>query len=281
MKVTPPHEAEKTSDAKSDEMRKPAKKNTAGGKPAITESPQAIVEAGRAFRFVPANLDIHGGMVVSLGSDSARLHAKFIKYLRKAKKAGLASDFELVEIAGQTWYRSKPNKLGFAGDKEFVTFGFHGPYFVVGIGDGAVEGILARWNRPAPDWLTTALEETPVPRRTGIIYANLKSLRETLLPLIAQTNYPAELEMLGLANVDSLVSTTGLEDYGMINRVLLALDGKPCGQLDVVADRPLSVADLAPIPSNALLAFATRFDLERSFSPYADLGLRRSGRRRR
>jgi hypothetical protein len=262
VKITPPQTAEKRSDAKKAEMKKPGGKNPMGENPAAAETPQVIFEAGLACPFVPANL--HGGMVVSLGSDSARLHAKFIKYLRKAKKAGLDSDFELVQIAGQTWYRTKPYKLDFASDKVVVTFGFHGRYFVVGIGDGAIEGILARWNRAAPAWLATALEETPVPRRTGIIYANLKSLRETLLPLVAQTNIPAELEMLGLANVDSLVSTTGLEDRGIINRVLLTIDGKPSGLLDMVAERPLSAKDLEPIPADALMAFAARVDVKRT-----------------
>ena len=50
--------------------------------------------------------------------------------------------------------------------------------------------------------------------------------------------------MLGLANVDSLVSTTGLEDQGMVNRMLLTVDGKPRGLLDMVSDRPLSARTL-------------------------------------
>ena len=146
-----------------------------------------------------------------------------------------------------------------------MTFGFHGKYFVVGVGNGAVEGILARWNSPTPAWLTKALEQTQVPRRTGIIYLNLKALRDKLLPLApSQKDAVAVLELLGLDNVDSLVSTTGLEDYGMINRVLLALDGKPRGLLDMVADRPLAAKDLEPIPSNALLAAAARVDLDRT-----------------
>ena len=111
---------------------------------------------------------------------------------------------------------------------------------MVGTGNGAVERILARWDSPAPAWLAKAMQQTEVPRRTGIIYLNLKALRDKLLPLApSQTDAAAVLELLGLDNVDSLVSTTGLEDDGMINRVLLAMDGKPHGLLDMVADRPL------------------------------------------
>ena len=166
-----------------------------------------------------------------------------------------------------------------------MTFGFHGKYFVVGIGP-------ARWKAswPAgtalPAWLTQAMEQTEVPRRTGIIYLNLKALRDKLLPLApSQKDTVAVLELLGLDNVDSLVSTTGLEDYGMINRVLLALDGKPHGLLDMVADRPLAAKDLEPIPSNALLAVAARVDLDRTLnvlvSAYEKAGSGGKRRRRR
>jgi hypothetical protein len=264
MKVTPPKEAEKKSHLTEYKIEKTPATSMVLTLTETTATPEGTTEVPPAIPFLA---EVHAGMVVSLGPDSPRLHVKFLKYLRKAKKAGLDRDFEPVQIAGQTWCRSKPYKLGLASDKVRLTFGFHGPYFVVGIGDGAVEGILARWNIPAPAWLATALKETPVPRRTGIVYANLKSLRETLLPLAAsQKSVRAWLDILGLSNVDSLISTTGLEDRGMINRVLLTIDGKPSGLLDVVAERPLAANDLKPIPSNALMAFAARVDVDRAIT---------------
>jgi hypothetical protein len=242
VKITPAKPAEKKAD-----------KKPSGEKPPEAKTPQASASPDVA---------VQAGMVVSLGPDAARLHAKFIKYFKKAKQSGADSGLEQIKIAGKTWYRSKPTKPG---DENLVTFGFHGRYFVVGVGSGVVEGMLARWNRPAPDWLAKALKETQVPRRTGIVYLNLKALRDKLLPLApSKQEAAAVLELLGLSNVDSLVSTTGLEDYGMINRVHLALDGKPRGLLDMVADRPLTAKDLEPIPSNALFAAAARADLDRT-----------------
>ena len=208
--------------------------------------------------------ETQGGMVVNLGPDAGRMLAKFIKYFALAKKNGAESTVKQIKIDGETWYRTKPAKPG---DKNFLTFGFHGKYFVAGTGEGAVEGILARWKSPAPAWLTKAIEQTAVPRRTGIIYLNLKTIREKLLPLApAKKEVLASLELSGMANVDSLVSTTGLEDQGMVNRVLLTVDGKPRGLLDMVSDRTLAAKDLAPIPRDALLALAARVDLERSFN---------------
>ena len=205
--------------------------------------------------------EAQGGMVVNLGATRASLRVKLVKYLALATKAGVEPAIEQTKISGETWYRIKPAKPG---DRNLITFGFHGKYFVAGTGEG-VEGILARWKSPPPAWLTKAMEQTAVPRRTGIVYLNLKAIRENLLPLTpAKKEALAMLEVLGLANVDSLVSTTGLEEQGMINRVLLTVDGKPRGLLDMVSGRPLTANELAPIPRDALLAVAARIDLDRA-----------------
>ncbi len=212
------------------------------------------------------DMEIRGGMVVSLGPDADRLQAKFLDYLKQAKKTGAAAGLEQIKIAGETWYRVKPGDC-------VITFGFQGEYFVAGIGQGTVEGILARWNGEAPAWLKRAMEQTVVSRRTGIIYLNLKEIRDKLLPLTPSQKDPlAALKMLGLDNVDSLVSTTGLEDDGMINRVHLSLDGEPRGLLDMISDRPLAAKDLGPIPHDALLAMAARVDLDRALEALIAVG---------
>ena len=111
------------------------------------------------------------------------------------------------------------------------------------------------------------MEQTAVPRRTGIFYLNLKAIRENLLPLAAaKDGVLATLEMYGLANVDALVSTTGLEEQGMVNRVLLTIDGKPRGLLDMVSDRPLTAKELAPICATHCWRFAAHVDLQRSLN---------------
>ena len=73
--------------------------------------------------------EVQSGIVVNLGPDAGRLRVKFVKYLTLAAKAGAQPVVEQIKISGETWYRTKPAKPG---DKNLVTFGFHGKYFVAG-----------------------------------------------------------------------------------------------------------------------------------------------------
>ncbi len=227
-------------------------------------SPKPAVNEPAAIDW--SNAEIHAGMVVSLGPDASRLRQKFLALLKQAHSSGSDAKLERIKIAGKTWYRIKPTKPG---DKNLTTFGFHGRYFVAGVGNGAVEDILARWNRSVPGWYKKALAQTKVPRRTGIIYLNLKEVREKLLAAVPDKKEAAAIaaivDLYGLNNVNSLVSTTGLEDDSMIGRTMLAVDGKPHGLLELLGDRPLTAKDIEPVPDNALLAFVVRVDLDAHF----------------
>jgi len=214
---------------------------------------------------VARGAEIRGGMVVSLGEDAARIHAKAILYYNSAKKLGADHDLQRIEIDGEKWIRTR--KKG-PGDANIVTFGFHDKCFVVGFGDGAVEAILARWHSPGPEWLIKALRQTAVPRRTGIVYLNLKAIHRKMLATPSMKESAAAFNTLGLDAADTLVSTTGLEDDGMINRVLLSFEGDRQGLLAAISDRPLVAKDLAPIPHDALMALAAKVDLSRALKTW-------------
>ena len=59
-----------------------------------------------------------------------------------------------------------------------------------------------------------------------------------------------------------LAAVTGLEKEGFVSRSQVKIDGKPAGVFSVVADKPLSETDLAPIPKDATLALAVVHELE-------------------
>ena len=243
---------------------KPPAAKTAGPKPPPQDDlPWSLADDLPWFL---AKVDGQAGLIVALGSDAPRVRAS----VEKLVKVDNGARIERFQLGSQTWYRKKAPK----GQKELLAqFGFEGSYFVAAIGDGSLEGILARLkNKEPPAWYAAALKQVPVPRRTGIIYLNVSDLREVLFRSIkSQADGEAALrqarrvfEVLGLDRATSLVSTTGLDDTGMVNKVLLALDGKPQGLLQLVAERPLQPADLAPIPRDATLALALRLDLQKA-----------------
>ena len=211
-----------------------------------------------------AEVDVHAGLIVSLGADASRVRGLLEGFI----KADNGQQIERFQLAGQTWYCDKAEK----GKKGLpAVFGFQGGYFIAAVGDGSLEGILARLNKQPPAWYAAALKQVPVPRRTGIIYLNIREFRESLLKAIESQaggdeglrHAKAVFEVLGLDHTTALVSTTGLDDNGMVNKVLMALDGKPQGLLQLVSERPLQPADLAPIPRDATLALALRLDLQK------------------
>jgi hypothetical protein len=250
----------------------PGKKNEA--KPADKAQPRVPTPPGLPLESPavgssdsPYKVDIHGGVVVSLGGQAAGFKAAVEKYVKatSAGQTGPGEGLDRVQIAGQTWYRGKTT----LGDgMPIVVFGFKGNCFVVGIGEGSVEAILARMNaKQPPAWLTAALAKVPVQRRTGIVYLNLKAIGETVLPLIDAPQVKdakAVVEMLGFDNADALIYTLGLDAGGYVDKVLLALAGPPRGLVRLVSDRPLRPEDLVPIPRDAAFALAARLDLQQA-----------------
>jgi hypothetical protein len=209
---------------------------------------------------------VHGGMVVSLGPDAARVKASVEKHLAGFLRPNEYNIVERLQIRGQPWYRVKPAKPSDWPNWQAFTWGFHGDYFVAGLGDGSVEAILERMekNKQPPAWLTAAETQVPVPRRTGIIYLDLKNLQEALSSWKGAADVKAVWEMLGLDNATALIHTVGLDERGFVNKVLLAIDGPPRGLLRLVSDRPLRPEDLAPIPRDATLALAVRLDVKQA-----------------
>ena len=205
--------------------------------------------------------------MVSLGSEAPRWREKLSKLFQRASKAGKDSILERIDRAGETWSSHPADEVR---RPEPPHLRLSWQLFCRGRGRRHVGGHARALAEPLAPVADEGPRETAVPRRASIIYCDLKTIRGKFLAVAEKEKQKvavvAALELLGLNNVDSLVATSGLEDSGMIDRTLLALDGKPRGLLDVVSDRPLTVADIEPIPSNALLAFAARVDLDRSLN---------------
>jgi len=200
--------------------------------------------------------EISAGAVIKVGDAAPELKTSLLELQTKY----LALTAQPVEIAGDTWYRIQPGR-----GAPPITWGTKGKYLFIGAGEGAVEGILQRARSTAPpDWLAQVRRQLPVERPATLTYVNLKTLMETVLPLTGgrQSRF---VDALGFGNVTSLASVTGLDDKGFTAKTLLSLDGEPEGLLKVLAGQPLAPDDLDPIPRDATVAKAARFDADRLF----------------
>ena len=204
-----------------------------------------------SFEKVNNNIAIHGGLIVGVGDDAAKAKAVLDELVKRL----LSMKPEEVEIAGQKWQTISPNP-----DVKIV-WGFKGKYFMAVVGEGELEVMLKRENGDPPAWLTKLRKQLPVERVSTVAYVN----REVLTQIVAMSGDPKAdkiLRALGLGNVTSLASVTGLDEKAFVSKTLLAIDGKAEGLFKLADVQPLTAKDLDIIPQDATFAAAFKLDPE-------------------
>ena len=206
------------------------------------------------------SLDIEAGLIVKADADAAKLAQSLSGLLAAA--AGEDSRLKSVTIGGQKFYElaADPQTIPVP-----VVFGADQQYFYLGLGRGVIEGMQGRIAaKKAPAWLTKVQTDLPVERRASLSYVNVKVLRETLLPLAGPQGRPIAAA-LGLDQIQTLQTVTGLDGDGIVSRSLLTIDGQSRGILTVLEGPGIKPAQLAHIPSDALFATALSFDAAKAF----------------
>jgi len=219
----------------------------------------ASVFVSRA-EITPDGLDIDAGAIVAVADDAEKVVAS----LEKVQQTFLEEPPRAVEIAGIACQR-----IEFGQPVPPITWGMKGGLLMIGVGEGAIEGITARAATAPPMWLNDVSKKLPVKRRATITYVNAKALVDQFTPL---GGYQAKsiVAALGLDNVESLVAVTGLDETGFVSRSLVSFSGQPKGLFQVVADKPLTPDDLAPIPADATLALAARLNADKLFEVFLE-----------
>jgi hypothetical protein len=205
--------------------------------------------------------DVRGGAVVNCG-DKADETRELLERLQRAALSELPPDaagvVEEVTIGDSKFHRIRPP----APDAPLITWGVRGEYLIVGIGEGEVEGILDRAKTDPPAWLVEARKSVSVPRTSSFAHANLKAIRELVLPLAPDPAVRTYVAAAGLMNVDSYTAVTGLDDSGFVTRSLLSIEGEAKGVFALADAKPLTAADLKIVPQGSAAAVAVRLDPE-------------------
>jgi len=222
--------------------------------------------------------DVRGGAMVNLGQQAAtiaRALGRIESLLRstgapKPERGSLLERYKSAKRALQ-----KKGALNPDGGPAWHHFplGMHDPradqggsilwavkdrYLIVGLGEGEAERIGSRARQEPPQWLQQLRRRLAVPRPANLIYVNVADL----VKIAGGSDHELSgvLEGLGLAQIQSLASITGLDDTGCVSRTQLAVGGDLKGLFSVFTAEPLTKGHLTAVPKDATIALAARLD---------------------
>ncbi len=202
------------------------------------------------FLFAPPVITIDAGLVVNVGDRAAEME----KSLNAVVDVLARGQAKSVTDGGRTW-----REMTIERDGPKLRWGFVDGYLIAGLDDGTTDRILQRIQSDnVPAWLTTIRKRLPVGQVANTTYVNVKAIAAMAEQLAGIPMEP--LQTMGLKNVNSFASITGLDETSSVSRAWLKLDGPATGLISLFAAKPLGADDLKPIPADASIAFAMRVD---------------------
>ncbi len=208
-----------------------------------------------SIQLAQGGVDVHAALIVSLGDDVGR-----VRDMLAALEETLGElPSERVQIGGSPFTR-----VTAPGDGTPVYWGFKDTYFMLGVGDGSVEGILERAATPVPSWLSKIRGESDIERPATFTYANLKSLI-TMSAMAGGPETQDIVQALGLNAISDYTSVSGLDKDGFVSRTRIETQGRVTGILEMLRSDGLRVEDVAMIPDDVYVAGVMRLDAGRLF----------------
>ncbi|HEY2146914.1 MAG TPA: hypothetical protein VGH32_03190, partial [Pirellulales bacterium] len=204
------------------------------------------------FKMGERGPDIHGGLIINLGDQADDAKASIDR---------LTALSPMPPTSAGKWQRAP-----LPPDAPVIEWGVDGKYFIIGIGEGSADGIVEREKGSAPKWLEAIRSRLRVERPAMVHYLNIKKILSLVQASGLGRGAPPQIfDALGINNLTSLASMSGLEGDGWTSNTLLGIDGPPSGIFALASGEPLTAADLAPIPKDATFALAGRLDLDRVY----------------
>ena len=220
-------------------------------------APQPPEPGGRG-RGGPA-FTAEGGLIVQAGDSAAILDAALTEILATEEQKPV--EFTM----GSLKFHKLPARPDFPVE---MSWGAGNGYLMVGLGEGSLAAMSERIRaRKVPAWLSKLQTDAGIERRSTLSYVNVKKTLETFAPLAPREGV-ALLDASGLRQITSLGSVTGMDEGGVVSRMLLTIDGPPKGVLTLLESEGIAAGDLAHIPHDALAAGGVSFDAGRAFDVF-------------
>jgi hypothetical protein len=198
--------------------------------------------------------DVAGGIVVATGNKTAEIRVSL-------------DEIEKVLLAGESHAGSaKWHVMPAARVTSPVEWGFRGQYLIVGFGPGSADAIARRLNGKPPSWLDAIKKRLPVPRVSTVLYINVKSMGINGAPAPGESELrPFLSNFLELTNITAVATVSGLDSTRYVSKTWFQTAKAPTGLLSVFGGKPLTSADLAPIPKDASFGLVARLDSTRVY----------------
>jgi hypothetical protein len=171
-----------------------------------------------------------------------------------------------VQVGGRTFSR-----VLMAKDAPPITWGIAGRYLLVGLGDGALEGLMQRAKGPAPGWLNELRTKLTVPRVSSLMYIDVSRLAKMAVQQSGAPEAERVLSVLGLDKIRSFATVSGMDDTGCVSRLLLTVDGAGTGLLSWIDAKPLAADDLKVIDGATPAAVAFKLNASGLLDLWLDL----------
>ncbi len=198
----------------------------------------------------PAGMDLKGAVVVRLGDSEPQVQAALALLQDEIfSKVGA----ETVDMGGARFSQFRPDPAA-----PLLTWGTRDGLFILGLGEAAVEGVIARAGTPAPKWLVDLEQQYTLPRRATLTYADLNRLVGLAVPVTGDPQAVEMLDAIGLNQLKSYVSVTGLDETRFVSQTSISIAGEPRGLLAMLPESSIAADDLAGIPDDAVMALAFR-----------------------
>src|SRR5688500_17776632 len=197
-----------------------------------------------------------GRLIVQAGDSAALLAASLTEILTTEEQQPVAFTIGTLKFQKLPASPDFPIELSWGAAKG---------YLMVGLGDGALAAMSERIKaQKRPAWLTNLQQAAKIERRSTLSYINVKKAIDSFAPM-AGPEAEAVLAALGLRQITTIGSVTGLDETGMVGRTLVTIDGAPRGLLTLLDSEGVAASDLAHIPSDALVASSVSFEASKVF----------------
>ncbi len=219
-----------------------------------------FTRSGAAFisRLEPnaKGVDVQAGLLINGGDSAAQLEQSLTDLIVLSG----------VTVSQETHIGYRFRKVSLPADEPLdIVWAAVNGNLMIGIGPRAIEDLNGRIQTgKEPAWLTQLKTNLPIERRSTVSYVNIKRLMQSFLPL-GGMDAEKVVAALGLKQLISLQSTSGLDQVGMSSRSLLAWDGQPQGVLTLLDDKGIAAGNLSHIPADSMTAVAMSFDLRKIF----------------